>query len=102
MKKLVILVVGLLVIQMLVGSLSASAAPAAQCPGTGCGPVGFNPGRHPGYFPYHGLYSGFSSHWYYRYTYCQYPAYAPYVPAFYWWDYPYYPGCGPYWGKFVK
>ena len=31
---------------------------------------------------------------YYRYNYLKYPAFKPYVPAFYWWEYPYYPGGG--------
>jgi hypothetical protein len=101
MKKLVILIVGLLVIQVLVGTMVASAAPGIPCPGPGCGGSGYL--RDPGlaYYPYQGLLPvvthlgmGQPSQVYYRYNYLKYPAFKPYVPAFYWWEYPYYPGGG--------
>lgn len=99
MKKLAILIVGLLVVQVLIGVMVASAAaPPMPCPGSMCevgAPVGYT-----GYFPYQGMYTGFSSPpLYYKYTYCNQPEYQPYVPAFHWWEYPYYPGCGTYWDQ---
>jgi hypothetical protein len=104
MKKLAILIVGLLVMHMLVGTLVTSAAPGVPCLGSTCGGGGYlrNPG--PTYYPYGGLYQGMSQSppLYYFYNYCEYPAYQPYVPAFYWWEYPYYPGCGTGMGCCVR
>jgi len=102
MKKLVILIVGLLVIQMLVGTMVAGAAPGAPCPGPSCGTDGYAHYPNPAYFPYQGLSSGYSPPVYYKYTYCSGPGYQPYVPAFHWWEYPYYPGCGTYWDRLVR
>ena len=109
MKKLVMLIVGLLVIQMLVGTMVAGAAPGVPCSGPGCGTGGYLHDPGPAYYPYQGLlptgmYLGMGqpSQVYYRYTYCKYPAYQPYVPAFHWWEYPYYPGCGTYWDRLVR
>jgi len=94
MKKLVILIAGLLIAQLLIGTMVAGAAPVAQCPSPSCGVGGGYGSPYPGYFPYQGLYNGYSSAWYYQYTYCTYTSYQPYVPAYHWWEYPYYPGCG--------
>ena len=99
MKKLVILVVGLLLIQMLIGFTVADAAPVAQCPSPGCGSGGYGYNPYPGYFPYGGLYTGHASQVYYKYEYCSAVVYQPYVPAFYWWEYPYYPSCGTCWDR---
>jgi len=103
MKKLVILIVGLLIVQALAGTLVASAAaPPMSCPGSTCGRMG-GPGGYTGYFPYHGMYNGFSSPpLYFQYSYCTQSGYQPYVPAFYWWEFPYYPGCGTCWDQWHR
>ena len=102
MKKLIFLASGLLIAQLLIGTMTAAAAPAAQCPSPSCGVGGYGYYPYPAYFPYQGLYSGRSSAWYYRYTYCAYTGYQPYVPAYYWWEYPYYPGCGTGWDRCTR
>jgi len=108
MKRLVILIVGLLIVQALAGTLVASAgAPPMPCPGSNCGgmggPMGYTPVGYTGYFPYQGMSNGFSSPpLYFRYTYCTQSEYQPYVPAFYWWEFPYYPGCGTCWDQWHR
>ncbi len=99
MKKLIILISGLLIAQLLIGTMTAVAAPVAPCPGPTCGFGGYGHHPYPAYFPYQGLYNGYSSAWYYQYTYCAYTGYQSYVPAYYWWEYPYYPGCGTGWDR---
>ena len=94
MKKLIILIAGLLITGLLVGTMVASAAPVDQYPGPSCGIGGYGYYPYPTYFPYQGLYNGYSSAWYYKYTFCSSTGYQPYVPAYHWWELPYYPGCG--------
>ena len=102
MKKLVILIAGLLIVQVLIGTMVAGAAPATGCSSPGCGFGGYDFPPHPAYFPFQGLYNGYSSAWYYVYTYCAHTGYQLYVPAYHWWEYPYYPGCGTSWGRCLR
>jgi hypothetical protein len=100
MKKVMFLVACLLVVQLLIGVATTSAAPAAICHGPGCGGGGYHQGYWPGYWPSYwpGYWPSYYPQYYQYYWYSYANWWTPYQPVYNWWNYPYWHNYGPWWG----
>jgi hypothetical protein len=105
MRKVALLLACLIILQSLLGTLTASADCPYGCRDGGVANPGYTPaiGSAPSYYPYptRANWSACNTEYYNTYTSGYYDPCSicsfistcpPYVPIPYWWEYPYYPG----------